>query len=342
MIERGNQLIVERFPNDPKDDTHVFLFRVRSQFLHIYFRNDFQDISKLVPAFIQNDVLEAIFRGEVNVILICLGINSSLEIHTVNVVEVPPVPRDFSRLDPRSVLQLRGLRQKPHELVGQQVAVFLSDAHEAPGKSARARSCGNVVGGFNDAEVSVFLQFFFQRVTRKCSDKCRAVGTVQPHPGIIFHIGFGDREFGAFAGIHNRGHGCDESRIDFLQTLGNIFSFVMGKHAVFLRIKDGGVSREIEFHFFAVDFNLLLRKGRFKPVGCALVVGAKDDGVAAFHFDPYFIVVLSNFCELLMDGGLQGLVVAMFFCGADLRVHAQSLMVNVERKSAILEQGAAL
>ena len=100
LLESGDQLIVERLPDYPKNDAHVFFFGVSSQLLHIDFGNDVEHIPKLVPAFVQNDVLDAIFGGEVDVILVGLGVDSGLKIHIVNVVEVPPVPRDLAWLDP--------------------------------------------------------------------------------------------------------------------------------------------------------------------------------------------------------------------------------------------------
>src|SRR5207302_9864488 len=92
---------------------------------------------------------------------------------------------------------------------------------------------------------------------------------------------------------------------------------------------------------FTVDFYLLLRKRCFESVCGAFVVSAKDNGVAAFHFEAQFIVVLANPGELLTNRRPHGLVVAAFFCGADFWFQPQSFVVNVERKSAILKQSAA-
>src|ERR1700704_5978903 len=117
---------------------------------------------------------------------------------------------------------------------------------------------------------------------RKRANQSEAGGSMQPHSRIIFDIGFGDRDFGAVAGIRNRRHGGNELWSDLAQMLWKKFSLVVRKHAVFLRIVDDGISREIDLHFFAVDFYLLLRQRRFEAVGGAFVVGAKDNGVAAF------------------------------------------------------------
>ena len=173
------------------------------------------------------------------------------------------------------------------------------------------------------------------------ADEPRAGGSVQPHAGIVFDIGFGDGEFGATSGVEDGGHGGDELRGDLAQMLRQVLSLVVGKHAVFLGIEDDGVGREIELYFFAVDFYFLLRKGSFEAIGGAFVVGAEGDGVVAVHFEAQFIVMLVNFGKFLADGRLESLVDSAFFCGADFGTHAECGVVNIERKGGILHERAA-
>ena len=100
LIESGNQLVVQRLPHHPQNDPDIFLLGIGRQFVHVDFRNDLQHVPQLVPAFIENDVGQTVFRGKVDVILIRLRVDSSLEVHAVNIVEVPPVPSHFPWLDP--------------------------------------------------------------------------------------------------------------------------------------------------------------------------------------------------------------------------------------------------
>src|SRR5204863_1893656 len=151
-----------------------------------------------------------------------------------------------------------------------------------------------------------------QRVSRKRAGEPPTSGTPQPPSTLSLDDGFRDSEFGAFSGIRNCRHGGNERRIDFPQMLRNIFSLVVRKHAVFLRIVDDGISREIELCFFAVDLYLPLRKRCFESVGGTFVVSTKDDGVAAFHFEAQFIVVLVNPGKLLTNRRFNGLVVDAF------------------------------
>src|SRR5437764_13855954 len=86
----------------------------------------------------------------------------------------------------------------------------MDDAKQAPGKRACAGCYGDEVSGFYDPEISVSLQLFFQRITGEKADEARPGGAVQPHSGIVLDIGFCDGEFGAFAGVEDRGHGRDD------------------------------------------------------------------------------------------------------------------------------------
>src|SRR3982074_2414214 len=96
---------------------------------------------------------------------------------------------------------------------------------------------------------------------RKRTDKSEVGGSMQPHSRIILDIGFGDRNFGAFAPIRNGRHGGNELWSDLAQMLRKIFSLVVRKHAVFLRIVNDGISKGNYLDFFAVDFHLRLRQG---------------------------------------------------------------------------------
>ena len=165
---------------------------------------------------------------------------------------------------------------------------------------------------------------------------------MQPHSGIVLDIGFCDGEFGAFAGVEDRGHGSDELGGNLAEMLRNISAFIVGEHTVFLRIEDSGIAGEMEVHFFAVDFHLGLWKGSFEAIGCAFIEGAEGNGVVAVHFEAQFIVVLANLGKFLADRRLDGLVVWAFLGREDFGASAKGLVIDSERKSGILKQGAAL
>ena len=109
LIERGLELIVERFPYNPQDDANILLSGIGGEFFHIDFWNYVQHVPQLVPAFIQDDVLQSIFRSEVDVIFVGLRVDAGFEIHAVDVVGIPPVPSHLAGPNPRSVVHLRWL-----------------------------------------------------------------------------------------------------------------------------------------------------------------------------------------------------------------------------------------
>src|SRR5580698_5456158 len=94
--------------------------------------------------------------------------------------------------------------------------------------------------------------------------------------------------------------------------LWHILSLVVRKHAVFLRVKGYGISREIELHFFTVYLHLRFWKRGFKTVGCPFVVGAENQRVVAVHFEAQFVVALANLLEFLTDLRLDQPIGAAF------------------------------
>src|SRR5438034_4524022 len=65
--------------------------------------------------------------------------------------------------------------------------------------------------------------------------------------------------------------------------LGDVSTFVVREEAVLLRIENNEITREVEVRFFSVYFHLLLRERRFQAICRSFVVGAKNNGIAAFH-----------------------------------------------------------
>src|SRR6185369_5450370 len=119
LVESGLKLVVQGLPNDPHDEADVFLFGVGGEFVHVEIGDDFHQIAEFVPAFVENDVGNAVFGGEVDVVFVGGGVNASFEIYAVDVPGVPPIPGNLAGLDPRSVLQLGRFLQQPDDLVGE-------------------------------------------------------------------------------------------------------------------------------------------------------------------------------------------------------------------------------
>src|SRR2546429_8368772 len=76
--------------------------------------------------------------------------------------------------------------------------------------------------------------------------------------------------------------------------LGNVSTFVVREEAVLLRIENNEITREVEVRFFSVYFHLLLRERRFQAICRSFVVGAKNNGIAAFHVKAQLIIALAD------------------------------------------------
>ena len=82
--------------------------------------------------------MQAVPGREIDVVLVSLRVDTGFEVDAVNVIRVPPVPGHLAWFDPRRILHLRRLLQKPDQLIGNQVGISFDDAHHAPGKVACA------------------------------------------------------------------------------------------------------------------------------------------------------------------------------------------------------------
>ena len=100
LVERGSHLIVQRFPRGPKNQPDILLLRVCRQLLHVDFRHNLEQIAQFVPAVIENDVGDTVLRREINVVLVCLRVDSRVEVYAIDVPVIPPVPRYLAGLNP--------------------------------------------------------------------------------------------------------------------------------------------------------------------------------------------------------------------------------------------------
>ena len=93
-------------------------------------------LGQYAAAFIENDVFEPVFGGEIDIVFIGVIIDSGPEINTIDIVCIPPVPGDFARLDPAGVPDLAGAGQTKDEIGVGQFNVFAGDLNRAPREGA--------------------------------------------------------------------------------------------------------------------------------------------------------------------------------------------------------------
>ncbi len=142
------EILAEGVVTCPEYDVHPFLLAIINDGLHVYLRDDVEQIVLALdrPALVENDIFQSVFGGEVDVVLIGFGVDSGPEIDPSDVPVVPPVPGYLARLHPGVVSLGRG-REVPHEVgsgFGQGAGVRGQGDHP-PREGPRAGGLSDVV-----------------------------------------------------------------------------------------------------------------------------------------------------------------------------------------------------
>ncbi len=197
-IERRFALAVQRRPDHPQHHAHVLLLRIGADRLHIQVGVDLEQVGPIGPAVVEEEILEAEFRREVDEILRRSRIDAGFEIHAVDVPPAPPVERHHPRLDPRDVVEGQRRREQIDQLIGNQVTVAASDRNDAPRIGSRATGPGDVVGVPGDAAVHVGAAFirFLKRIAGKGRLQRGPARAAQPHARIVPQVRLGDENPG--------------------------------------------------------------------------------------------------------------------------------------------------
>ena len=89
-----------------------------------------------------------VLGGEVDIVLIGTRVDASLEIDTLQIPVVPPVPGYFSRFDPVCAAYLIGCGEGINEIVHWHFGILFRDGHHAPRIGSWAFGFGDIVLGF--------------------------------------------------------------------------------------------------------------------------------------------------------------------------------------------------
>ena len=154
MLADALNVAVHRIVSCPEDDAHALGIGIVHNLGKVYVRNDLEEVGLQVhrPAFVEDDIFDAVGGREVDIKLICLGVDAGTEVHAVDVPVVPPVPGDLAGLHPAPVGVGCGTAQFIDEVAVEQLAVFLSNGHYAPGQGCSCGLLGYIIlGGAHDA-----------------------------------------------------------------------------------------------------------------------------------------------------------------------------------------------
>ena len=144
------QLAVEYIKHRPKHYFYPFGFAVCYQLRQIKFGNNRKHIPafRIIPAFVQNNELDAVPAGKINVIFIGVHVNARLKRNPFQIPVVPPVPRHFPCLDPRSITDTVGRSQGIDQVVDRHIRILFSNGQHTPRIGTGATATGYKIGGF--------------------------------------------------------------------------------------------------------------------------------------------------------------------------------------------------
>ena len=246
--------------------------------LHVNFRIDLQEVLSLAdsPAVIKNHVFNAVGRCKINVIFVGLRVDARLEVHSVEIPVVPPVPGYLAGFDPGNILNARRFGQKPSCIALCNLDVGPDDG-SPPRESPRCIHCHKEVLIFIDLTLDVVVTSVNDRLGARSEHGfkriCR-ISLVQVHPRVTIQVDVRYADFHSLSGIHqkrqkgkspliepgNRGHG-----VKIFKRIEELAPEIPVSPFLDIRQGDGPVLREIVGNLLPADFK------RFGKCGCKTV-----------------------------------------------------------------------
>ena len=306
----------------PEDQAHVLLFGIAAEGREVDLGNDLHQVRLQVhgPAFIQDDILDAMRRGKVDIILVGFGIDASLEVHAVQVPVIPPVPGNLARLHPRPVASRGRTAQTPGHVTLRELLVLPGDDERTPGESPGGRTLGNVVFPGADQALEHVVPTLLHLVRIRGIDTRKRGGTIsviQVHAGIVQQIRLRHAHLDPACGLHRERKDGETALFPLGKRMMGIGTLERTEELRF----EGGivpgdighiqvpVLRESEFGLFGHHDRLPLPAFGDKAVGDAVVIGAEDDVISLGR--------QGEFVEMVPDpGALEVLDVEGFVDGA--------------------------
>ena len=244
------------------------------------------------PALVENDIFDAVARGEVDVVEIGLRVDTGLKVNAIELQVVPPVPSHLARPDPRRVGNARGLGQQCHQVDVGQVDVGRGHGHYAPRKGSAGRAVGQKVLIFGHLHLQIVVPALDHRarIGRKNAAEPVAARGVEEHSGIVAQVALGDADLGACVDKHGQEGqpervvlGQREDGVGVLERGAELAFELAACHHFLLHVGIGqpglGRRRKVELGRLGFDVEVGAGAGH-KAIGRSLIVDAELDGIA--------------------------------------------------------------
>ena len=337
-------MVFDDEPCHPQDDAHAFLPAVTDKFVHVDGRVGGVGVAGAAgPAFVHDDVRDAVLGGEVDVVFVSRRVESGDEIHVgaVGRCGVPEFPADLPGLDPRGIGD--GLlfgEACGHRILDELSVVFRND-EIAPGKCPRAFCTGDVIGFLQDAHAPVARLFIGQGNLREGA--LHAVGAVpfEEHAGVVGQRRFAQQEFVALPSVDK--HRQDGHRIARFPPVGldeAVRLFISGLETARLLHHCGVVIREADGHLFGKHLDVV-PEGGDEAVCHAVVVGTEFHGPATPEVEAEHVAPVADLFELECHDGAEGTVYRACLMTGEVRLLAQGALPQAKRQRTVRQERLA-
>ena len=226
--------------------------------------NHLHEVCLLVygPTFVQNHIFDTLLRSEIDVILISLVVDTSLEVHTRDVPVVPPVPSHLTGTDPRNILHTAGRTQDIAQVVLGHINVLAAYHGDAPGEGAGSLNLCYIVEASLHKHLQVVVSALLNFVGIGSIDATEATSVSnQIKTRIVLQMSLCDTKFHTFGRIHHQRKETVTLTVELAQvgclvivlkrvlelSLGRVVGIEMGN----VGNHTSGVACKLVFHAFA-------------------------------------------------------------------------------------------
>ena len=142
-----NEVFIEHVEDRPKHDAHTFCLAVVDESPQVDVSDGVHNVCliRVIPSLIEHDVWNMVLGRKVNIILVRAGVDASLEIDSLQVPVVPPVPSHLAWTNPRGVTYLIRGGQRIHKVVHRHLRIILRDGHHSPWICPCSCALGDIV-----------------------------------------------------------------------------------------------------------------------------------------------------------------------------------------------------
>ena len=128
------QLRIQHIEHRPEYQLHSLALSISNQFRQIQFRNHCQHIPTLrvIPTLVQYDIFQSVPGSKIDIILICIHVDTCFERYPFQVPVIPPVPCYLTRLYPGTVSNAVRRSQCIYQIIHRHFCILFSYSQDTP------------------------------------------------------------------------------------------------------------------------------------------------------------------------------------------------------------------